>query len=57
MNVLECFIKQIHSEKNLGNGFVEVDVTSVCWGSVERKKKTFSVSDWSYFKQQGYYYE
>ena len=66
MNLLEHYIKEIHSVQDVTNKFekatghkpkeplYEVDVTANCYGVVERKKKLMSKSDFEQAKKQGY---
>ena len=67
MNLLEHYIKEIHSVQDVSDKFVratgsklkeplyEVDVTVDCYGVVERKRKIMSKSDFEQAKKQGYF--
>lgn len=57
MNVLEYIIEEVHSEKDLNNGYVKVDITVNCWGCIERKTRTFMKDTWEYLKAEGHFYE
>ncbi len=63
MNLLEHYIKDVHSEtpfnENNFDGvptdYVTVDVTIDCWGSIERKTRTFEQAEWETIKIDGYF--
>ena len=67
MNLLEHYIKEIHSVQDVSNKFeketghkpkeplYEVDVTVDCCGVVERKRKFMSKSEFEQAKKQGYF--
>ncbi|PFW52625.1 hypothetical protein COL13_26600 [Bacillus cereus] len=63
MNLLEIYIKEIISEeryeadwtKELGKEFVEVEITTDCYGSIETKKRIFEKKEWEDHKERGYY--
>ena len=67
MNLLEHYIKDIHSVQDISDKFVrttgskpkeplyEVDVTFDCYGVVERTRKIMSKSDFEQAKKQGYF--
>ena len=56
MNVVEHYIVEIHSEKDdVIEGFVEVDVTVNCYGSISRVKHSTSKRQWEIDKKNGYY--
>ena len=67
MNLLEYYIKEIHSVQDVSNKFeketghepkeplYEVDVTVDCYGVVERKRKFMSKSEFANAKKQGYF--
>ena len=67
MNLLEHYIKEIHSVQDVSNKFekatggkpkeplYEVDVTVNCYGVVERKRKFISKSEFEQAKKQGYF--
>lgn len=63
MKVLEYDIEKIHSETDLGNGYIEVDITVNffdevnCRGSIQRKTKTFKKETWEYIKENRCYYK
>ena len=69
MNLLEHYIKEIHSvtdvtkqfEKSVGYApkepLVEVDMTVNCYGSIERKTKMMSKSEFEQAEEDGYYLE
>lgn len=65
MNILEHYIEEIHSVKPYteewtkefpDRKFVEVDVTSNCWGCVERQKHVWTVVELAKHKEQGYFW-
>ena len=67
MNLLEHYIKDIHSVQDISDKFVrttgsklkeplyEVDVTVDCYGVVERMRKFMSKSEFEQAKKQGYF--
>ena len=67
MNLLEHYIKEIHSVQNISDKYekvighkpkeplYEVDVTVDCYGVVERMKKIMSKSALEQAKKQGYF--
>lgn len=67
MNLLEHYIKEIHSVKDITNKFtdragyepgeplLEVDLTYDCYGVVKRGKMTFWKSNFERAKKQGYF--
>lgn len=67
MNLLESYIKEIHSVTDVTEGFIknygykpdepllEVDLTSICYGITERTKKTFWKSEFETIKKKGYF--
>lgn len=63
MNILENYVETIHSEtpyeeewtKKFDDAFVEVDLTSNCYGSKKRDTHVWTVSDWKSIKEKGYY--
>jgi hypothetical protein len=57
LNLLEHYIKEIHSEKEIDDypNMIEVDVTSNCWGSVQRSKHITSKVQWQIDVEKGYY--
>lgn len=67
MNLLEHYIKEIHSVNDITNQFIkscgyepaesllEVDMTYNCYGVIERNKKTFWKSDFEEVKKHGYF--
>ena len=67
MNLLEHYIKEIHSVQDVSNKFekatglkpkeplYEVDVTVNCYGIVERKREFISKSEFEQAKKQGYF--
>lgn len=64
MNLLEHYIKEIHSEKPYTEDwvkdfpdreFVEVDITVNCHGCIERKRDVYNVKEWKEHKEKGYY--
>ena len=67
MNLLEHYIKEIHSVQDVSDKYeeaighkpkeplYEVDVTFDCYGVVERMKKIMSKSDLEQAKKQGYF--
>lgn len=65
MNLLENYIKEIHSEKPYTEDwtkdfpdreFVEVDATIDSYGGIERKLNVFETTKWKQIKEQGYYW-
>ena len=67
MNLLEHYIKEIHSIKDITNKFtencgyvpneplLEVDLTYDCYGIIERSKMTFWKSNFEMVKNEGYF--
>lgn len=67
MNLLEHYIKEIHSVDDVSNRFekatgrkpteplYEVDVTVYCYGAVERKREFMSKSEFEEAKKRGYF--
>ena len=67
MNLLEHYIKEIHSIKDITNEFIEccgyvpneplleVDLTYDCYGIIERSKMTFWKSNFEMVKNEGYF--
>ena len=67
MNLLESYIKEIHSVNDVTEDFMKhcgyepketllvVDLTSVCYGVTERTKKMFWKSEFEKVKKDGYY--
>ena len=67
MNLLEHYIKEIHSVQDVSDKFAratgrkpkeplyEVDITVDCYGVVERKREIMSKSDFEQTKKQGYF--
>ena len=62
--LLEQYIKEIHSEKPYtadwtsefpDREFIEVDVTTNCYGTLKRSKEIFTTIEWDYYKNQGYW--
>ena len=51
MNLLESYIKKIHSVTDVTEGFI----TSECYGVTERVKKMFWKSEFEKVKKDGYY--
>lgn len=67
MNLLEHYIKEIHSVQDVSDKFeketrgklkeplYEVDITVNCYGVVERERKFMSKSEFEQAKKQGYF--
>lgn len=64
MNLLEICIEEIHSEKPYVSDwtvefpdrrFVEVDVTTDCYGRVKRETRIFNTREWEKYKRQGFW--
>ena len=64
MNVLEQYIKEIHSEESYvpewasefsDIKFVKVDVTTTCYGRDKRETHVFNTRQWETFKLIGYW--
>lgn len=60
MNLLECFIKEIHNEEykhsdKYNCDYVEVDLTYNCYGTVKRTKEIFGFTEWEKTKEKGYF--
>ena len=67
MNLLEHYIKEIHSVQDISDKYVratgsepkeplyEVDVTVDCYGVIERTRKIMNKSDFEQAKKQGYF--
>lgn len=65
MNILENYIEEIHSVKPHiaewtkefpDRDFLEVDVTTNCYGRTERKTHVWTVKEWEVIQAQGYYW-
>lgn len=69
MNLLEHYIKEVHSVEDVSNKFEEksdyppnepllkVDLTYDCYGKVERGIKMFFKSEWDSAREKGYFME
>lgn len=57
MNLLQHWIKEIHSELDLDDGTVKVEVTVNCWGAKSRKERVFNKEAWEQIKQAGVWEE
>ena len=66
MNLLKCYIKEIHNIKDISDTlynwknktdepFLEVNLTCICEGIKERKKYYFTTSEFEKIKKQGYF--
>ena len=67
MNLLEHYIVEIHSEKDITNEFtqhcgyvpkepfLQIDLTYNCYGSVKRTTESFWKSNWEEIKKKGYF--
>lgn len=61
MNLVEVYIKEIHGVENLGKPewanepYVKVDMTTNCYGRVERSKQIFARSEWEATKKRGHF--
>ncbi|MBU3205160.1 hypothetical protein [Clostridium algidicarnis] len=63
MNLLEQYIVEIHGVKEVTGSFkgeqfkfIEVDLTTNCYGCKQRTKTSFSnMEEWEKCKDQGYY--
>lgn len=64
MNLLEQYIKEVHSvtpyeadwtKEFPDSEFIEVDVTTNCYGSIKRSKHIFNTNEWEQYKSQGYW--
>ena len=67
MNLLEHYIKEIHSVQDVSDKFAratgckpkeplyEIDITVNCFGVVERMRKFISKSEFEQVKKQGYF--
>lgn len=67
MNVLEHFIQEIHSVRDITEEFkqrserepveplLQVDLTYDCYGIITRETKTFWKSDFEQAKKEGYF--
>ena len=67
MNLLEHYIKEIHSVQDVSDKFekatgrkpkeplYEVDITVNCYGVIERMRKFMSKSEFEQAKKQGYF--
>lgn len=65
MNVLENYIEEIHSvepytadwtDRFPDREFVQVDITSNCYGNKQRQKHVFNTKDWAEIQDQGFYW-
>lgn len=57
MNRLEHYIKEVHVEEDMGDGYVRVEVTINCYGSIERKERQYPKRQWESIKERGYFME
>lgn len=59
MNILEVYIKEIYSEKEIDTEdlgkFIEVSMQTHCWGATEDKVHWFRPDEWEEVKARGYY--
>ena len=67
MNLIENYIKKIHSEKDITKDYIkkigkaplenliEVDLDYDCYGSLKRDNIIFTESQWKEVKRQGYF--
>lgn len=64
MNLLENYIKEIHSEKPYteewtkkfpDRKFVEVDITVDSYGGIKRIQDVYNTVEWDEIKKKGYY--
>jgi hypothetical protein len=60
MNLLEHYIKEIHSEEEMehfvkGKTFVRAKVTTICYGTIEKKEVIYEINEWKRIKSKGYY--
>lgn len=67
MNLLEHYIKEIHSIQDVTNRFMEnvghmpheplykIDLTYNCYGKIERDVKHFFKTEWEDVREKGYF--
>jgi NADPH-dependent 7-cyano-7-deazaguanine reductase QueF len=57
MNLLEHYIVEVHNilESKTNPEWIEVDVTTNCWGNISRHKHITTKKRWEYDLKQGYY--
>ena len=64
MNILEHYIKEIHSIKPCTEEWItefpyrellEIELTSDCYGRIERETYIWSSNQWEQIKEQGYF--
>ena len=66
MNTLEIYIKEVHSIKPCTEDwtkedwakdkkFLDVVVTTDCWGSIKKQERTFTVEHWDKILSDGYW--
>ena len=62
MNLLQVYILEIHSVEDVTDRckwatepMIEVDMTTECYGKIERRKEVFSESAWEGAKEKGWY--
>lgn len=58
MNLVECYIKEIHSEEPYtkhGKNFVKVEVTYDSYGHISRTTNLFLKDEWEKVKEKGYW--
>ena len=60
MNILEHYIEEIHSVKPYAadwavGEWVEVDITSNCYGNTKRENRVLTIKQWETAKENGYY--
>lgn len=54
MNLLEHYIEEIHNqEKN--EDVIKVDITTLCYGRIERSTYVFPTTLWLEIKSNGYF--
>jgi hypothetical protein len=57
MNLIEHFIIEVHEIKEFDDypNIIEVDVTTNCYGAIQRAKQCFSKEKWQKAIAQGYF--
>ena len=57
MNMVDVHIKEVHSVKEYpeAEGFVVVDMTTDCWGAIDRVEEVFHIERWEQIRKEGKY--
>ena len=61
MNLVEVYIEEIHSEERvemqewMQEPYIKVDITTDCYGRINRDAQYYPESEWKSIKEKGYY--